>query len=83
MLQFLLYGSPVAYSIAVIPEGLPRTLYKLNPLAPLIEGFRVSMLGHGYIGLLSGVYSCTATGIIFLVGLIVFRRMERKFADVI
>lgn len=82
-LQFLLYGSPVGYTIAVIPEGLPRLLYKLNPLAPLIEGFRVSLLGHGYIGLRSGLYACVASTLLFLVGLIVFRRMERQFADVI
>jgi lipopolysaccharide transport system permease protein len=58
-------------------------LYKLNPLAPLIEGFRVSVLGHGFVGLRSGSYACVAAAIIFLIGLIVFRRMERQFADVI
>ncbi|HSI11608.1 MAG TPA: ABC transporter permease [Chthoniobacter sp.] len=82
-LQFLLYGSPVGYTIAVIPPGLPRLLYKLNPLAPLIEGFRVSLLGHGFIGFRSGAYACAASLVVFVVGLIVFRRMERQFADVI
>jgi lipopolysaccharide transport system permease protein len=82
-LQFLLYGSPVGYTISVIPPGLPRMLYKLNPLAPLLEGFRVSLLNHGFVGLLSGVYACVAAVAIFLVGVVVFRRMERQFADVI
>jgi len=83
VLQFLLYGSPVGYTISVIPPGLPRTLYKLNPLAPLIEGFRVALLGHGFIGLRSGLYACTAAVVVFLAGVIFFRRMERQFADVI
>jgi len=82
-LQFLLYGSPVGYTISVIPPGLPRTLYKLNPLAPLLEGFRNALLGHGFIGLRSGLYACTAAVAVFLAGLVVFRRMERQFADVI
>jgi lipopolysaccharide transport system permease protein len=82
-LQFLLYGSPVGYTIAVIPDGLPRLLYKLNPLAPLIEGFRVTLLGRGHIGLLSSTYACGVAGIVFVIGLVVFRRMERQFADVI
>lgn len=82
-LQFLLYGSPIGYSIAVIPAGLPRLLYKLNPLAPLVEGVRVSFLGHGSVGLRSGVYACVVATAIFVAGLIVFRRMERQFADVI
>jgi len=82
-LQFLLYGSPVGYTIAVIPDGLPRMLYKLNPLAPLIEGFRVSVLGHGFVGVGSGSYACAVAAIVFIIGLMVFRRMERQFADVI
>ncbi|TCO92841.1 lipopolysaccharide transport system permease protein [Chthoniobacter flavus] len=82
-LQFLLYGSPVGYTIAIIPAGLPRLLYKLNPLAPFIEGFRVSLLGHGLIGVRSSTYACFMAVVIFLAGLIVFRRMERQFADVI
>jgi lipopolysaccharide transport system permease protein len=82
-LQFLLYGSPIGYTISVIPPGLPRTLYKLNPLATLVEGFRVALLGHGFIGLPSGIYACTAAVAVFVAGLFVFRRMERQFADVI
>lgn len=82
-LQFLLYGSPVGYTIAIIPPGLPRMLYKLNPLAPFIEGFRVSLLGHGLVGVRSSIYACVMAILVFLAGLIVFRRMERQFADVI
>jgi len=82
-LQFLLYGSPVGYTISVIPPGLPRTLYELNPLAPLIEGFRTALLGHGFSGFHSGIYTCAISVAVFLAGLIVFRRRERQFADVI
>jgi lipopolysaccharide transport system permease protein len=82
-LQFLLYGSPVGYTIAVIPPGLPRFLFKLNPLAAFIEGFRVSFLGYGEIGLRTSVYACVMAALIFVAGLVVFRRMERQFADVI
>jgi len=83
MLQLLLYGSPVGYMVAVIPEGLPRTLYKLNPIAPLIEGFRGALLGQGSVGPRSAVYAIVFTIGVFMAGLIFFRRMERQFADVI
>ncbi len=82
-LQMLLYGSPVGYTIAVIPEGLPRTLYKLNPLAALIEGFRNALLGQGHVGIYSAAYAAAVSVLIFLVGLVFFLRMERQFADVI
>jgi lipopolysaccharide transport system permease protein len=83
VLQFLLYGSPVGYTIAVIPPGWPRTLFKLNPLAPLIEGFRTALLGRGFIHWPSSIYAGGAAVAIFVVGLIIFRRLERQFADVI
>jgi len=82
-LQLLLYGSPVGYTVAVIPEGLPRTLYKLNPIAPLLEGFRDALLGYGFVGSRSAIYAITVAVLVFLAGLIFFRRMERQFADVI
>jgi len=69
--------------VAVIPEGLPRTLYKLNPIAPLIEGFRGALLGQGSVGPRSAVYAIVFTIGVFMAGLIFFRRMERQFADVI
>ncbi|HEY2343165.1 MAG TPA: ABC transporter permease [Chthoniobacteraceae bacterium] len=82
-LQLLLYGSPVAYTISVIPAGLPRTIYRLNPLVPMIEGFRNAMLGHGFIGFNSAAYGIFAAVTVFVGGLLFFRRMERQFADVI
>jgi lipopolysaccharide transport system permease protein len=82
-LQFLLYGSPVGYSVSVIPPGLPRTAYKLNPLAALIEGFRDALVGHGHVGMRSAIYAFVVSILVFLAGLVLFRRMERQFADVI
>jgi lipopolysaccharide transport system permease protein len=82
-LQLLLYGSPVGYTISVIPAGLPRAIYRLNPLVPMIEGFRNAMLGHGFIGFHSAAYAIFSAVTVFLGGLLFFRRMERQFADVI
>jgi len=82
-LQLLLYGSPVGYTIAAIPEGWPRLVYNLNPIAPLLEGFRGALLGHGFVDFRTGTYSVVFALVTFLGGLIVFKRMERQFADVI
>jgi lipopolysaccharide transport system permease protein len=43
-LQLLMFGSPVLYPMRVVPAAW-RTLYLLNPLAGLIDGFRRSVLG--------------------------------------
>jgi lipopolysaccharide transport system permease protein len=44
-LQLLMFGSPVLYPLRVVPRAW-RTLYLLNPLAGLIDGFRWSVLGR-------------------------------------
>jgi lipopolysaccharide transport system permease protein len=82
--QFLLYASPVAYGLKDVPAGL-RPWYQLNPLAPLLEGFRWSILGPAagelhWQTLAMGGITCVA---MFIAGLFAFRAMERRFADVI
>lgn len=83
IVQFGLFISPVAFTTVDVPERW-RTLYALNPMVGIIDGFRWSILGGNppldarSIGL-SGVVT---VAFIFL-GVWYFRRMERTFADVI
>jgi lipopolysaccharide transport system permease protein len=83
ILQFGLYLSPVGYSIVAVPEEY-RTLYSLNPMVGIVEGFRWSLLGQAE-GLtpLSLTVSVVAVGGLLLGGLRYFRKTERTFADVI
>lgn len=84
--QFLLYASPVGYSLAVIGEKVPaayRALYMLNPVASVIELFRWTILGTGRIDPAWLLYSVVACAAIFVAGAFAFRRAERGFADVI
>lgn len=80
-MQLLLYASPVGYAVAAIPTQW-REIYALNPLAPLLENFRTALLG-GTIDARSLAYAAASALIVFVAGLIVFRRRERQFADVI
>jgi lipopolysaccharide transport system permease protein len=82
VVQFLLYASPVGYRASHVPESF-QWAYLLNPLAALLEGLRWSMLGGaspnwGYVA-----YSATVSCTCLVVGAFAFRRMERRFADVI
>jgi lipopolysaccharide transport system permease protein len=80
--QLGLYATPVAYSLAAVPEQY-RTFFQLNPLAPAIQGFRWSVLGGTapptWAIVYSGVFALLCVG----VGALVFSRTERVFADVI
>lgn len=80
--QLLLYASPVAYAVAVVPEKY-RTLYYLNPLASVLEAFRWSVLGAGNVEWGWLAYSATVATALLVGGAFAFKRMERRFADVI
>ena len=58
-------------------------LYFLNPLAPLLEAFRWSIFGHGGVHWHFLILSAIVSVVIFVAGAFQFKKMERKFADVI
>jgi lipopolysaccharide transport system permease protein len=83
IVQFGLFISPIAFSTADVPPTW-RTLYALNPLVGIIDGFRWSLLG-GHAALDAGAVwlSVAAAGVTIIFGVWYFRRMEHNFADVI
>lgn len=83
IVQFGLYISPVGFSSSVVPERW-RLLYSLNPMVGVIDGFRWAILGKDFAIYLPGFLLSVALVIVVLItGIQYFRRMERKFADVI
>jgi len=80
--QLLLYASPVAYAASRVPEKW-HTLYYLNPLVATIEGLRWSLVGTPPPSAGSVVYASAVAVLAVIAGAMVFRQMERGFADVI
>lgn len=79
--QFLMYAAPVVWPVSLIPEQY-RLIYGLYPMAGVIEGFRSSLIGVNPMPWdLIGIGALSAT-IVFVSGMLYFRRMERIFADV-
>ncbi len=83
VIPFLLYASPVAYDVSQISARYQAPFYMLNPLAALIGGFRWSVLGTTPPPAPYVLWSCLVTAAFFILGAAVFRRTERRFADVI
>ena len=82
VIQIWNYVSPVAYSSDLIPEKW-RWLYGLNPLAGIIEGFRWSILGSSAITIEMIVSTSVTTILMLILGALIFRKIERGFADII
>jgi lipopolysaccharide transport system permease protein len=82
LIQSWLFLTPIAYPSSMLEEPW-RTVYAVNPMAGVVEGFRWALLGTDTApGAMILVSTATAT-IMLVSGIYFFRRTERTFADVI
>jgi lipopolysaccharide transport system permease protein len=80
--QAWLFITPIAYPSSLLSEPW-RTLYGLNPMAGVVEGFRWALLGADTAPGPIIIASTMAATLLLVSGIFYFRRMERTFADVI
>jgi lipopolysaccharide transport system permease protein len=79
IVQFWMYATPVVYPLALLSPKL-RIVANLNPMTPVVELFRVSLLGGSVpVGLI--LYSALFALLLLVSGSLYFRRVERTFAD--
>lgn len=81
-LQLWQYGTPVAYGLQLVPKRWEQ-VYLLNPVTPIITTFRYAVFGFGYFDLHYYFVSWVVSIAVFLLGLILFSRIERTFMDTI
>jgi lipopolysaccharide transport system permease protein len=81
VVQIWLFATPIVYPSSLLPEPW-RTLYGLNPMAGVVEGFRWALIGTPPPGPMLFVSAFIAL-VLLIAGAFYFRRMERSFADVI
>jgi lipopolysaccharide transport system permease protein len=81
MIQAWMYLSPVVYPATMIPSRY-RWALTLNPMSGIIEGFRSALLGAPWHLESLGV-SCATAILLLMFGLSVFRRTERRLADML
>lgn len=81
-LQLWQYASPTVYSLSAIPEKW-QTLYMINPLAPIITMWRYSVLGVGEMPLAMWGISWIETIVLFMIGLVLFNKVEKTFMDTV
>ena len=80
--QLWMFLTPIAYPSTMLPEPW-RTLYGINPMAGVVEGFRWALLGTEMAVGPMIVVSAVVAVILLMSGAFYFRRMERTFADVV
>jgi len=81
MVQMGLFVTPVIYPAHYIPQKW-QFLLGLNPMAGVVIGFRHALLGTAASWQVMGA-SLAVSLFLFISGLLIFRRMENRFADII
>ncbi len=82
IIQVWMYASPIVYPIDIIPEGIWRTLYGLNPMVGVIQSYRWALLGGDQPDA-TMLISIIVVAILLVSGIYYFRRMEKTFADIV
>ena len=80
--QLLMYASPIIYPLSTV-DGFWRTVILANPLTPIIEIFRLAFLGTGALEPVYLLYSVLFTLVVFLIGVLLFNRVENTFMDTV
>lgn len=82
LVQAWMFATPIAYPSSLLTEPW-RTIYGINPMVGVVEGFRWALLGTDTAPGPVIFVSVLVAVLIFISGLFYFRRMERSFADVV
>jgi lipopolysaccharide transport system permease protein len=82
VIQFWMFATPIAYPSSLLREPW-RTIYGINPMAGVVEGFRWALLGTSQAPGAMFAVSALAAALMLISGAFYFRRMERTFADIV
>ena len=82
LLQVYMYACPVIYPVNLVPQSFV-SLYKLNPMVGVIEGFRWALLGSSEPPGLAFLLSIGIVLLLLISGAFVFRRTERTIVDLL
>ena len=83
LLQLWLFATPIIYPLSSVPEAWRLSLALVNPLAPLIEALRWTLIGAGSAEPLPLAVAALEICIMLATGSVVFQRVERTVVDTV
>lgn len=81
--QLWMYISPVVYPVSQLQKTAFIGLMTLNPVTAPMELYRRILLGSGQVMTAGLVFSAVLTGMLALVGILIFNRVEKTFMDTV
>lgn len=81
-IQLMMYASPIVYPLSIVPEKY-KWIIVANPVTSIIESFKYAFLGVGEFNWFYLGYSTLFTIMLFMIGLVIFHRVEKSFMDTV
>lgn len=81
ILQLAFYGSPIVYQLSMFSESRLMWLIMHNPLTQLILAYRDAFMYHAVPNLRHLGYVAVFAVVVLLVGLAIFKKLEKGFAE--
>jgi lipopolysaccharide transport system permease protein len=82
LIQVWMYATPVIYPLSTFPMKW-RWIAVVNPMTPIVESFRLVLLGTGTVEPRHVAASIAITVAVTIAGLLLFGRIERTFVDIV
>jgi lipopolysaccharide transport system permease protein len=81
-IRLLMYAAPVVYPLSSL-HGPWRWILLLNPMTPVLEVFRLGLLGQGVFSWGMLAYGAICAAVVLVLGIAIFNRVERTFMDTV
>lgn len=81
LIMFWMYLTPIMYPKSLVPERF-QSLYTLNPMVGIMDGYRSALLRHEFPDLSLLLYALAIGGVTLMIGYSQFKRVEMKLADI-
>lgn len=79
-IQLFMFLTPVIYPSSILPTNF-KIIFELNPLTGIFECFRYGFLGAGAFHPFMLLYSSLSALVIFLLGTLIYNKVEKNFMD--
>ena len=83
IISLWVYITPVIYPLSFVTNEKLHLAMSLNPVTPVVEAIKYSLLGQGQFSWLWLGYSVVFTIILLLIGLMMFNKVQKSFMDTV
>lgn len=83
IISLWVYVTPVIYPLSMVTNEKLHLAMSLNPVTPVMEAIKFSLLGQGQFSWLWLCYSAAFTLVLLIFGLMLFNKVQKSFMDTV